>query len=266
MCTVTWVRSNDGYELLCNRDERHSRLPGTAPLQQAQSGVRYIAPVDGNHGGSWIAVNHFRLSFCLLNRNVTPGSSKDEMKVYRSRGLLLFDLVDSPTLMEVRERVSSSCLEKYEPFTLLALVPDAPALLLDWSGRQLSHHFIDESSMLLVSSSYDQRGAEIERRRLFDKMKSERGESDTEWLHTFHASHLPYRGPYSPCMHREDASTVSHSCVRVARDRIELSYFSGAPCEQKASVQGGRPEKSLQTILRPSVDELIEAHEFRAWT
>jgi hypothetical protein len=258
MCTVTWFRSNDGYELLCNRDERHTRLPGTAPLQQTQSGVRYIAPLDGNHGGSWIAVNHFRISFCLLNRYVTPGSSKDEKKVCRSRGLLLLDLVDAPSVVEVRGRVSCSCLEQYEPFTLLALASDAPALLLDWSGRQLSHYFNDENFMLLVSSSYDQRGAEIERRDLFNKMKSERGESDAEWLHTFHASHLPYRGPYSPCMHREDASTVSHSCVRVAGERIELSYFSGAPCEQETSVQKGRQGKSSQTFILPTVDELIE--------
>jgi hypothetical protein len=259
MCTVTWLRYNDGYELLCNRDEHHTRLPGAAPLQQTKSGVRYIAPVDGNHGGSWIAVNHFRISFCLLNRYVTPGSSKDEKKVYRSRGLLLFDLVDSPSLVEVRDRVSSSCLEQYEPFTLLALVPDAPALLLDWSGRQLSHHFNDENSVLLVSSSYDQRGAEVSRRDLFGRMRSERGQSDAEWLHTFHASHLPYRGPYSPCMHREDASTVSFSCVRVAGDRTEFSYFSGAPCEQKGFVQKGRREKSAQTIILSTVVELIEA-------
>ena len=258
MCTVTWLRSNDAYELLSNRDERHTRLPGTAPLQQTQSGVRYIAPVDGNHGGSWIAVNHFRLSLCLLNRYATPGSSNDEKKVYRSRGLLLFDLVDSPSLVEVQERVNGSCLDHYEPFTLLALVPDAPALLLVWSGHQLFHQFNDENSMLLVSSSYDQRGAEILRRDLFNRMKSERGKSESEWLHTFHASHLPYRGPYSPCMHREDASTVSFSCVRVAGARTEFSYFSGAPCEQKGSVQKGRQEKSAQTIILPTVDELIE--------
>jgi hypothetical protein len=180
------------------------------------------------------------------------------MKVYRSRGLLLFDLVDSPSLVEVQERVSGFCLDQYEPFTLLALVPDAPALLLNWSGRQLFHHFNDENTMLLVSSSYDQRGAEILRKDLFSKIRSERGQRDTEWLHTFHASHLPYRGPYSPCMHREDASTVSFSCVRVSGARTEFSYFSGAPCKQKGSAQKGRREKSLQTIILPTVDELIK--------
>jgi Transport and Golgi organisation 2 len=259
MCTVTWLRSNSGYELLCNRDERHTRLPGVAPLQRTQSGVRYIAPMDGNHGGSWMAVNHFRISFCLLNRYITPSSSKDEKKAYRSRGLLTFDLVDSPSLMEVRERVSGSCLEQYEPFTLLALEPDAPALLLDWSGSRLFHQFNDENIMLLVSSSYDQRGAEIARRELFNRMRSERGESYAEWIHNFHASHLPYRGPYSPCMHRDDASTVSFSSVRVAGNRIEFSYFLGAPCEQTESIQRRKQEKSLQTFILSTVDELIKA-------
>jgi uncharacterized protein with NRDE domain len=258
MCTVTWFRSSDGYELLCNRDELRTRLPEAAPLQHDRSGVNFLAPLDGNHAGTWITVNHFRVSFCLLNGYVPAASPGNEKKPYRSRGHLVFDLVDSASLMEARERVIGSCLEQYQPFTLIVLEPDKPALLLDWTGRQLLHQINDERLMLLVSSSYDQRGAEIARRNLFNKMKSEQGQSDAEWVHTFHASHLPYRGPYSPCMHREDASTISFSSVKVAGDRIEFTYFPGSPCELIESAQSRRQGKSSQTLVLPTADELIE--------
>ena len=31
-------------------------------------GVSFVAPIDGDHGGSWIGVNQFGLTLCLLNR------------------------------------------------------------------------------------------------------------------------------------------------------------------------------------------------------
>ena len=31
MCTVSWLRQAEGYELLCNRDERHTRKPAGGP-------------------------------------------------------------------------------------------------------------------------------------------------------------------------------------------------------------------------------------------
>ena len=257
MCTVTWLQSGDGYQLHCNRDERHTRLLAADPLTQSRHGARFIAPLDGNHGGSWITVNQFKITLCLLNRYVSANSSRDDEKMYRSRGLLLLDLVDSRSLAEVRDRINTIRLEGFQPFTLIGLEPGTLAVLLDWTGRNLLHQSNSESALPLVSSSFDQRGVEISRRRLFDRMMGERGQTDSELLHAFHASHLPHRGAYSPCMHRADASTVSHSLVKVAGDRIEFSYFPGAPCEQAETVQGRRKEKSLQTLILSTVDELI---------
>ncbi len=205
-----------------------------------------------------MAVNQFRISFCLLNRYVPLNASLDEKKIYRSRGLLLLDLADARSLTEAWDRASRFSLEEYPPFTLVALEPDAPALLLDWTGRRLFHQFSDEKLKLLVSSSYDHRGAEMARRDLFDRMRAEAGTSDTAWVDAFHSSHLPYRGAYSPCMHRADASTVSFSCVKVAGDHIEFSYSPGAPCEQKESIQRREEGKSSQTFILPTVVGLME--------
>src|SRR5687768_12141538 len=99
MCTVSWSHQDDGYHLLCNRDERHTRKPARPPRVHERSDVRFIAPIDGDHGGSWIGVNQFGLSLCLLNRyqdgeQSATGSNK-------SRGLLLAGLMYSPSRAEV---------------------------------------------------------------------------------------------------------------------------------------------------------------------
>lgn len=71
MCTVSWLHKAKGYVLLCNRDERHTRKPALGPRISERNGISFIAPVDGDHGGSWIGVNQFGLTLCLLNRMVT---------------------------------------------------------------------------------------------------------------------------------------------------------------------------------------------------
>ena len=67
MCTVTWIYEPGGYHLLCNRDEKKDRAPALAPRIHQRGWVRFIAPVDAQFGGSWIAVNEFGVSVCLLN-------------------------------------------------------------------------------------------------------------------------------------------------------------------------------------------------------
>src|SRR5260221_11105891 len=81
MCTVSWLHEDDGYHLLCNRDEKLSRAPALPPRIQERNGVRYVAPIDGNFGGAWIGANEFGVSICLLNGVTRCGG-------VRSRGLL----------------------------------------------------------------------------------------------------------------------------------------------------------------------------------
>src|SRR5438093_950418 len=49
-------------------------------------------------------------------------------------------------------------------------------------------------------------------------------------LKKLHASHLPQRGPFSICMHRPEAATVSYSEVNVSDGRATLRYYPAAPC------------------------------------
>ena len=51
----------------------------------------------------------------------------------------------------------------------------------------------------------------------------------------FHTSHAPIPSAYSPCMHRDNADTVSFSLVTVADGVIEFAYLPMPPCARKQS-------------------------------
>src|SRR6516164_3683599 len=133
MCTVTWLREDGGYHLFCNRDEKLTRQPALPPRLGVREGVRYLAPIDGDFGGTWIATNEFGVSLCLLN-----GTSGPRPAVVRSRGLLVLDLASSRSLTEVANSIGGGDLSLYAPFTLTALSHSEPAMVIEWNGSRSS--------------------------------------------------------------------------------------------------------------------------------
>jgi hypothetical protein len=90
--------------------------------------------------------------------------------------------------------------------------------------------------MPLTSSSLQEPNAVGRRKEYFEHLVSQAGKLDAELLGQFHRSHVPVRGRYSVCMHREDAATVSLSAVTVTREMIEFSYHGSSPCTQGTAV------------------------------
>ncbi len=242
MCTVSWLHTDDGYHLMCNRDERRTRKQALAPRARELKGTRVIAPEDGECGGSWIAVNEFGLALCLLNRY---GDSPDDPdRAYTSRGLLITELMDSPSIVIARGRIKLMELDDFRPFTVLVLEPGSPALLAHWTGCEFFMENNGESEMPLIASSFDKRGVTAFRKELFERLAVRAGRVDEGVLQAFHTSHAPVPSAYSPCMHRTDAWTVSFSWIKVARDRVEFLYCPEAPCSgaMMESVQVARAQ------------------------
>jgi hypothetical protein len=232
MCTLSWVRHDDGYTVLFNRDERRSRSPGLPPAVQMRGQVRFLAPGDPEGGGSWVSVNDRRLALCILNQYEAPRPAITEPV---SRGQLLLSLADLSSQAEVWNRVRSSGLMQYAPFTLVAFEPGLPALLLGWDGRSLTDHTHGSSGLVITSSSVAQRPADNSRRKLFEDAMAV-GAIDEEVLDRLHRSHLPAEGALSVCMHRVDAETVSLTRIMVGASEVSLSYVGGAPCRAGAPV------------------------------
>ncbi len=55
-------------------------------------------------------------------------------------------------------------------------------------------------------------------------------------LRQLHRSHMPKRGPFSICMHRPDAMTVSYTEVAVSKHRATMRYKSGPSCSNGSNV------------------------------
>ena len=224
MCTVSWIHDKDGYQLLCNRDEKLTRKPAQEPRLAVRNETRFLAPVDGDFGGTWIATNEFGVSLCLLN-----GPHGRSTEATRSRGLLLLDLIPLSSIAAVSTNVQAADLSVYAPFTLAALEPGKPAKVIAWDGSQTKIGELAESHFMLTSSSFDTEA--VCKSRIEEYVRASKGVVNTDVLLDFHRSHTPARSAYSTCMHRADAETVSFSRIQVADSQIDFFYSPSAPCK-----------------------------------
>jgi hypothetical protein len=228
MCTVTWLFTNGGYELFCNRDEKLTRKPAKPPRLVITDGIRTLAPADGDFGGAWIGTNEFGVSLCLLN-----GVSGPDTIASRSRGLLLMDLLPRRSNAEIRAALEDVDLSPYAPFTLAALEPSGPALVMEWDGKARTLALREEPQGMLTSSSFDT--AEVKKRRLeqFRRLRV----ADASELREFHRSHETGASAYTVCMHRPDAQTVSFSHIRVTQEESGFEYLPAAPCKVLSGIR-----------------------------
>jgi hypothetical protein len=196
--------------------------------------VRYVAPIDADFQGTWIAVNEYGLSIALLN----GAASTRPSALRRSRGMVIRDLVRTRCIDDCEFLLRRMRLSRYAPFTLVLLAPDAPAMVAEWDDGALAIDSSGDSRMPVTSSSFDPEGVRRSRAAEFEVRARLAGKVDPSLLYRFHSSHSPSRDAYSVCMHREDAQTVSFSWIVVTPAEVRFLYSaaalcSGAPGEQQ---------------------------------
>lgn len=239
MCTVSWAPEPDGYTLFFNRDERLSRLPAEPPRKRELGAVRYLSPLDGEFGGTWLAVNEFGLTLGITNRYRVPGYEPPSRP--RSRGFVVLDLVGHAAAQDAIAALEQQELDDVQPFTLLAVEPGQPARLAAWDGQSLTAAAHRSPGLILTSSSVTEPEVAANRRALFAALDR----ITPEALLALHRSHLPERGRLSICMHRDDAETQSLSQVSVTAAEIHLTHVPDAPCR-------GTPLPTLDLVRRPA--------------
>jgi hypothetical protein len=234
MCTVSWIHQDGGYTLLCNRDEKRTRGIATSPQLHERGGVKYLAPVDAESGGTWIAVNEFGMSVCLLNGD-------QSRPALRSRGLLPGELIWQASVPDCVMTLHQMDLSIFAPFTVLILKPGSDATVALWDGANLAVDRNADARMPLVSSSFDTARVRRHREDSLAQLAILAGRLDPMALRDFHSSHGTGPDAYSPCMHRPDAHTVSFSCVTVTPEDIHFVYKPAAPCRQLPVKRVGLP-------------------------
>ncbi|HSI08161.1 MAG: NRDE family protein [Rariglobus sp.] len=218
MCTLTWRVSAEagGYDLFFNRDERHLRAEERAPVEQRKAdGVRYVAPADGDHGGTWLVLNEHGVTVCLLNyypRGVVETGVE-------SRGRLPLRCAGGVRVDDVVRRMHEVELGAFAPFHLVAVDAEGGSVWLRWDGRAMHE---EEAPEFLTSSSFEP-----------ERVQAARGARWAAWpgrtaeaLAAFQRQHDPAAGAESVCMKRADACTRSVCAVRVRAGVRELGYES----------------------------------------
>ena len=226
MCTATWTISKNGYELFFNRDELKTRLIAAPPTMAAVNRIRYISPADADAGGTWIAVNEFGFSACLLNYYAQNAGGVDPIHML-SRGHIIHLALSSRTADQALERLGEEDLNRYRPFSLLLFTPGTWPMRLRWKGSG-APEVAKTPSMPQSSSSFQTDRVISSREQLYLRWYSA---SDGSTLLRYHRSHEPEEGPFSVCMHREDAETHSFSHISVNLQRVGFSYTPGSPCK-----------------------------------
>jgi hypothetical protein len=230
------MRCDSGYDLMFNRDESWSRSAALLPRLIVRNQVRILMPIDADAGGTWLGVNAFGLSVGLLNRyqdSVAAGPVAAEPSArWISRGQLVRSMLDARNTAEVADRAESLELNRFQPFTLIVIQPNTPALLLEWNGRGMQTDANADHVMPLASSSFDTSNALAYRSALLKRLSGAAPSVDT--LRRFHAMQEPGRAAYGPCMERDDAHTVSFSWISVRPDAIRFEYTPRALCDAHA--------------------------------
>ena len=238
MCTISWFYSESGYEVFFNRDEQRSREEAIPPKLLGEN-IRYIAPIDPQGGGTWLAANQYGVTVALLN--YYQGRLPKGRLI--SRGAIVKSCAAFRTFGEIKYYIESLNLTKYAPFSLLCFTKSndiaGKVPLIRWTGKQLE---LDNVESPLISSAFKFDEVCATRMKTYGELLNESDVNDYRRnFYRLHGSHLPEKSAYSICMHRDDAKTVSFSHIVVAGNHLTFNYHGGSPCEMK----NGECEQSL---------------------
>jgi transport and Golgi organization protein 2 len=227
MCTVTFIARRNGYALGMNRDEKLSRAAGLPPRLTHLNGRAILAPSEPSDG-TWIGVNDTGATLALINWYSVISRVAGQTV---SRGEVVKPCLpsDSPALVDAT--LMQLPLVHVNPFRLIGVFPACNAVVeWRWNLQHLERRDHRWHINNWISSGFDEPGAQQTRGKAFGEALRQTSAGSMDWLRRLHCSHGPECGPYSTCMHREGAATVSYSEVTVSRRMATMRYAPGAPC------------------------------------
>ncbi|HEY5716449.1 MAG TPA: NRDE family protein [Psychromonas sp.] len=217
MCTLTYLLTDNGYELFFNRDELRSRQVATAPALDNQLNAIYHVDPDGN--GTWIAVHKSGLSLALLNF-YQAGQAANNGE-YLSRGQIILYLLEDP--VNIIGRLKKMDLKEYLAFKLCIFAGDLSSTknkmrIFQWDGKTLSE--VAGTPPIISAGAEFPLISKIRKARFAQIVSAEK--PIREQFLTYH--NFQETNPhFSVKMVRPEAYTVSFSHIVVGK-KIEFHY------------------------------------------
>jgi transport and Golgi organization protein 2 len=233
MCTISFLPNTHGFYLAMNRDEKLDRFAALPPTIVDLESCRAVFPSEPT-GGTWISANDAGVCLALINWHRVERKPKNDVV---SRGEVVRALAGKSDADDIADGVAKLPLRKLRPFRLIAIVPwEKLVTEWRWDLECLTVRDHKWGPQHWFSSGFDERRAELERQRICDAAHTHQSTKKLNWLRQLHRSHAPKRGPFSICMHRRDASTVSYTEVAVSEKRAKMRYKAGPCCTSEAIV------------------------------
>jgi hypothetical protein len=242
MCTVSFLPNDRGFYLAVNRDEKRARAAALPPSVVSLDGARAVFPLQPG-AGTWISANDHGICLALINWHRID---REPAGPIRSRGAIIQSLGGKLSLKQVSGALRKLSLPRLRPFRLLGFsLPEQKIAEWKWDLETLAETEFPWARCHWFSSGYDEPQAELERARLCAERSRQKSAGTLAWLRRLHRSHAPERGPFSICMHRADAVTVSYTEVVFSGRRAVMRYKAGATCAAAPTIV-----RSL-ALLRP---------------
>ncbi|NNE93651.1 MAG: hypothetical protein HKN23_18535 [Verrucomicrobiales bacterium] len=236
MCTMTWwTDAGPGrYSVFFNRDESKKRSIAEPPavFEEAETGTRFLVPIDPDAGGTWMFANEYGLVVTLLNWYDRELPDKNG-GAFESRGLLVKNLAGNRNVSDLRKALAAIDYEKYRPFHLLAFSPEEISKW-SWPGRKTNQQGLIGEPTLLdrgtpeqpVSSSSFETEQVLQARREALLAANPQSADDLE---AFQNNFGEPSTAFTPRMNRPDAQTWSRSRVDVSPEIIHFRYVVEQP-------------------------------------
>lgn len=233
MCTVIFIPTCGGCRLGMNRDELRTRAKGSFPAPRIADGLSVLGPREPS-GGSWMCANAAAAAFALLNWHPVASAKTKEPKNAVSRGTIVEAAAGCRQPSVVEAMLFRQPLPRIRPFRLLGIFSVGKALReWRWDGRELSRLDCAWEPRLWASSSLDEKTAQQTRQAVFQSALSAKDAGSLRWLRSLHRTHLPEKGPFSICMHRKEAATLSYTETEINGGCLRIRHQNGPPCEAK---------------------------------
>ena len=236
-----------------NRDERHERAAEEPPRLITGDLERpaWIAPFDGESGGTWIGVSSRGVAACVLNGYAESDEELRGKRGVPSRGSLI------PRVLEDQDGVGPAVLRgaidvsAYPSFTLLVTTVAGGEVVRWRHGGPLEREPVGTGWTLLTSSSWHEPEVAAWRRRAFDDWRSagERMDSGVPVLHLLAPAGLEASAPF---MTRERSATRSITQVRVTPGEGAAAELRWWPRRGTDSIDVSSPSSFLVLPLSPA--------------
>lgn len=229
MCTLTVHRTPEEIVATMNRDEVLTRGPELPPrIHEPAGGAAWMAPQDGDRGGTWMGASSHGVIACLLNAYL-PGESllPDTSGKYPSRGQIIPALLehgDGPAALSWLTRAFEP--EAYPSFTLLVVTLDV-TLSYEWlhQGKPDVTEY-DVEWIIRSSAGWDSEEIRLWREDRFLQWQEE-GCEGVGPLPRFHIMQDPDNLEWSPLMRRDWSATrsITQAAVSLGDGQVHMRYW-----------------------------------------